>query len=117
MNLSKNLLWKNVEVFKLNHERKLHLRMVLYTMASGLELINMAMVFKDGLTGHAMKVCGKILRLVAKENFGTLMVIFSKENGLMIKQMALEFILIQMVQVIQVFGKMISKMEKEKNIG
>ena len=86
-------------------------------MVSGLELINMVTVFKDGLTVHAMKVCGKIRRLVVKENFGTLMVIFLKENGLMIKQMDSEFILIQMAQVILAIGKMTYKMEKEKNFG
>lgn len=91
--------------------------MVLYTMVSGLELINMVMVFKDGQTEHAMKVCGKIPKLVEKESFGILMEIFLKENGLMIKQMASEFILIQMVQVTQDFGKMTYRMEKEKNIG
>jgi hypothetical protein len=54
---------------------------------------------------------------VVKVNFGMLMEIFLKVSGKMIKQMDLVFTLIQTGLIIQAFGKMISSMVKEKNIG
>ena len=54
---------------------------------------------------------------MVKVNFGMLMEIFLKESGKMIKQMVLEFIPIQTVLIILVFGKMIFSMGKGRNIG
>ena len=45
------------------------------------------------------------------------MEIFMKEIGKMIKHMVMVYILILMEQLLKVIGRMINKMEKEKNYG
>jgi len=52
----------------------------------------MVKVYKHGPMGQNMKGNGKIIKLMAKVNFGMLMVIFLKEIGKMIKPMVMEFI-------------------------
>ena len=52
------------------------------------------MEFKYGQMVQNTKVIGKIIRLKAEGNFGTLMEIFMKENGPAIKQMEEVHILI-----------------------
>ena len=54
----------------------------------------MAMVFKYGLMVLDMKAIGNIIKLVEKENSGMLMVMYLKDNGKMIKLMAMEYIFI-----------------------
>ena len=44
-----------------------------------------------------MRVCGKITKLMGKVNFGMLMVIYMRVNGLLIRLMDEELILISMV--------------------
>ena len=41
--------------------------------------------------GLVMKACGKTIRQTAKENSGTSMAIYSKENGLTIRRMGSAF--------------------------
>lgn len=60
-------------------------------LASGQVTKNMAMEFKNGLMVLSTKECGKTIRLVVKESFGMQMAIFTKVNGLKIKQTELEF--------------------------
>lgn len=52
----------------------------------------MEKVSKPGKTVPDTKVIGKIIKLMEKENFGMLMVMFLRENGKMIKLMAKVFI-------------------------
>ena len=47
---------------------------------------------KHGQMEPAMKVIGKIIKLMVKESSGMLMEMSLKENGKMIKQMAMESI-------------------------
>ena len=77
----------------------------------------MGTVCNDGLMALVMRACGRILKLVARESFGTLTVIFLKENGKTIKLMALEFTLISMELVTLDIGKRISSMVKVKSSG
>lgn len=64
-----------------------------------------------------MQDIGKIIKHMVKGNFIMLIEMFLKVNGLMIKQMVLEFIYILMVQNMKVIGKMIYKMEKVLKFG
>lgn len=101
----------------LNLVKKLYLRMVQFTMVSGLATKSMVMVFKNGLMAPDMKVCGSFQRHVVKGSFGTSMAISLKESGLTTKQMDLEYIHIPMEQTILATGKMICNMVKARNIG
>jgi hypothetical protein len=51
----------------------------------------MDMEFKFGLMEHAMKVTGKIIKLVEKENFGMWMEMYLRVNGKMIKLTAMVY--------------------------
>jgi hypothetical protein len=53
----------------------------------------MVMEYKSGLMVQDTKESGKTIKLTAKESFGTLMAMFSTENGKMTRQMAMESIL------------------------
>lgn len=107
----------NVDLFHWRLEKKLFLRMELFIMDSGKEIINTATVFKSGQMVPDMRACGKTVKLVVKASFGMLMATYLKESGRMIKQMAMEYISIQMEQVIRATGKMIYNMAKAKNFG
>lgn len=86
-------------------------------MASGLEIIKTAMVSKNGLMEHAMKECGKTVKPVEKESFGTSMEISSKVSGRTIKPMDLEYTRTLTVQITLDFGWTTCSMAKEKSFG
>lgn len=67
-------------------------------------------MFKLGQMVQNMKVNGKIIKLMEKENFGMLMAIYLKVIGRMIKLMDLEYIFMLTVQNMTEIGKMIYKM-------
>ena len=50
--------------------QKINLRMELCIMVNGLGIKNMDMEYKHGLMVRGMRVCGKIIKHVAKENSG-----------------------------------------------
>ena len=52
-----------------------------FMMENGLVDSEMDLGFKNGQTVLVMKVSGKIIELMAKENLLTLMEIFTRENG------------------------------------
>lgn len=75
------------------------------------------MVLKNGKMEPNMSVNGNLTRPVVKVNFGMLTVTYLKDSGLMIKQMALGYILIKMVLSMKDHGKMIYNMVTAKNRG
>ena len=62
------------------------------------------MVFKFGLTVLDIKDFGKIIRHMAKENFGMLIRIYFKDNGFKIEQMDMDNTSIQTEQNIKGIG-------------
>ena len=77
----------------------------------------MVMVNKFGRTEPNTKEIGDSTKLVVKENSGTLMEIYSKVNGWMIRLMAMECMCIKMVQDMKVSGRMIFSTVLEKKSG
>jgi hypothetical protein len=65
------------------------LRQEPHTLGSGLEDLEMGLVFRYGQMELVMKVSGKITELMGMESSSMLMGISMKETGLMIKQMDL----------------------------
>jgi len=63
------------------------------------------------------KVNGKMIKLMAKENFGMLMEIIMKAPGRMTKLMALDCFELKTDQLILVSGKMIFSMDKDVKTG
>lgn len=70
---------------------------------------DMVMVLKYGLMVPSMKESGKIIRLMARVNFGMQMVISMKESGKMIKPMARECIYMLMGRDMRVTGETICR--------
>ena len=70
------------------------LKQELSMMENGLVDLEMDMGSKNGRMVLDMKVSGEIIELMAKENLLTLMAMFMRENGLMIRQMEREYIII-----------------------
>ena len=68
-------------------------------------------------TEIGMKVNGKMIKLMAKENFGMLMETIMKAPGRMIKLMALDCFEPKTDQLILVSGKMIFSMDKDVKTG
>jgi len=64
-----------------------------------------------------MRVNGKMIKLMEKADFGTLMVIIMKAFGRMTKLMAWDYFEPLMDQLILVSGKMISSMDKDVKLG
>ena len=60
---------------------------VAYILDSGKMVSVMAVVNKFGLMAHFMKVIGRTMLLMEKEDLSTLMEIFMRVNGKMIKLM------------------------------
>lgn len=104
-------------VYRLSPENPLSLKMGLFTMASGLQIIKTATGFRNGQMELGMKECGKTVKPAGKANFGTSMETSLKASGKTIKLMDLEFILIQMELITLVFGRTTCSMEKEKSFG
>jgi hypothetical protein len=77
----------------------------------------MVMGSKYGLMDQSMKVNGRMIKLMALENWFMLMVISMKDSGKMIKPTVMVTILMQMVQLITENGKMTNNMEKELKHG
>lgn len=86
-------------------------------MANGLEIIKTAMVSRNGLMEHATKECGKTVKPVEKESFGTSMEISSKASGRTIRPMDLEYTRILTVPITLGFGRTTCSMAKEKSFG
>jgi hypothetical protein len=63
-------------------------------MVNGLEVLETASEYNNGLMVLDMKVLGKIIEHTARVNLPILTVIFMMENGLMIKLMDMVFIII-----------------------
>jgi len=70
------------------------LKQELSMMENGLVDLEMDMESKNGRMVLDMKVSGEIIELMAKENLLTLMVMFMRENGLMIRPMERGYIII-----------------------
>ena len=70
------------------------LKQELSMMENGLVDLEMDMESKNGRMVLDMKVSGEIIELMAKENLLTLMAMFMRENGLMIRPMEREYIII-----------------------
>jgi hypothetical protein len=64
-----------------------------------------------------MKVGGLIIKPMEGVDLFMQMVMFTKENGVMTKQMALEFISIWMGHSMRVSGRKTNRMERELNDG
>ena len=77
----------------------------------------MDMVLKNGRMGLNTLVNGNLTRPVVRVNSGMLMETYLKGNGLMIKQMASEYILIKMVLNMKDHGRMIYNMAMARNLG
>ena len=70
------------------------LKQELSMMENGLVDLEMDMGSKNGRMVLDMKVSGEIIELMAKENLLTLMAMFMRETGLMIRPMEREYIII-----------------------
>ena len=70
------------------------LKQELSMMENGLVDLEMDMGSKNGRMVLDMKVSGEIIELMAKENLLTLMAMSMRENGLMIRPMEREYIII-----------------------
>ena len=70
------------------------LKQELSMMENGLGDLEMDMGSKNGRMVLDMKVSGEIIELMAKENLLTLMAMSMRENGLMIRPMEREYIII-----------------------
>lgn len=77
----------------------------------------MGQVSKFGLMGQNMKVNGNITKQMEEANFGMLMVMFTKEIGKMIRQMAMEFTFTLTEPNMKDSGRTICKMDMELNHG
>ena len=77
----------------------------------------MAMVYKSGKMVPNMKETGCSIKHAVKANSGMLMEISSRDNGKMIKPMAMEFTYIRMVLGTKVNGKTISNTVMVKKFG
>ena len=94
-----------------------HLKLEQLTMANGKVILETVTGSNIGLMEPIMKASGSLIKLMEMDVLYTLGVIFIMGNGGMIKPMAWECMFIQMVLGMRAFGKMISKMEKVRNLG
>lgn len=91
--LEKMIMMKTMKTCLQNLEKIINSRMVQFTKANGEDLRDMVKEYKFGLMVQDMKVSGRKIKLMEGENSGMQTVMFSMENGKMIKLMAMVFIL------------------------
>ena len=73
--------------------------------------------FKSGKMAPNIKANGRIIKLMERAPFGTLMVTFMKESSKMINQMATVSFTVLIAPFMKGHGSMISSMDLDKHIG
>ena len=106
-------------ILMLNVKRNLHIhsKQVLYMKVSGMEVSEMAMVFKNGQMVLNTKVIGSLIKPTEKENLLTLMEIHTKEIGETTKPTGRVFISMLLGHPTMESGKMTYKTDKVKKAG
>ena len=73
--------------------------------------------YKSGKMAPNIKANGRIIKLMERAPFGTLMVTFMKESSKMINQMATVSFIAQIARFMKGHGLMISSMDQDRHTG